>query len=612
MIPADVLGRVFASFLSVDDALRARAVGKTYSARLIDEAFLMRRIASSLAQQQLTGLIELLDGEFLEGQVRQVSIENVTRPIGEVVLQQEADIVRSLTKDNFLPVMVALDYLHFDTDKIFTNGSTQSLLWRIHRWVVVEGWLSDHNLAVKVLDSFGRYAFIARFIHQHVGIRAALRPSLLKMPEVIREQWRRCERGETHDDGIMAAVSLVANLGDAISCGLVDVSRQELARFFSNATAHRRCRRPTDIFTFSSTSTARPFSGNDTGDFWCTDLCVCVAGLPHPYTPHTPDHPGCPLPPSNAISDGDAKVRDVAGWCMVLPDQGGLKGVTESSVKCFTVEASLAIPCSGGKADEESAVRLHEGSIAVAKGIPMGDGGSTSASVAGFHVVLLSGALGGHICKPSISAAALEEAGACLKEVKMKTTICTFPMRALALHYLRMCVAEGCYEEISMMARSIRREVAVHMAAALSAVKRHHLALVLHWVAAIGHVCGPACDAIKFYLKDSILENIRDVPIVLPLLPSLTPAIQNAVKEALLDALFYNDSEGVLLKELVDALIDHTSKDVAERQREVDALRLKIDTLTVADQDRRGTERQPAEMDGEEEGQGEADQGIKA
>ncbi|CEL94360.1 unnamed protein product [Vitrella brassicaformis CCMP3155] len=62
MIPADVLGRVFASFLSVDDALRARAVGKTYGALLIDEAFLMRRIASSLAQQQLTGLIEV-DGE---------------------------------------------------------------------------------------------------------------------------------------------------------------------------------------------------------------------------------------------------------------------------------------------------------------------------------------------------------------------------------------------------------------------------------------------------------------------------------------------------------------------------------------------------------------------
>ncbi|CEM31881.1 unnamed protein product [Vitrella brassicaformis CCMP3155] len=54
----DVLGRVFASLLPVDETVRARAVGKAYSSQLIDEAFLWR-IDSSLAQQQLTGLIDV-------------------------------------------------------------------------------------------------------------------------------------------------------------------------------------------------------------------------------------------------------------------------------------------------------------------------------------------------------------------------------------------------------------------------------------------------------------------------------------------------------------------------------------------------------------------------
>ncbi|CEM31854.1 unnamed protein product [Vitrella brassicaformis CCMP3155] len=56
-LPADVLGLVV-SFLPVDVAVMTRAVGKPYSSQLIDETFLWR-IDSSLAQQQLTGLIDV-------------------------------------------------------------------------------------------------------------------------------------------------------------------------------------------------------------------------------------------------------------------------------------------------------------------------------------------------------------------------------------------------------------------------------------------------------------------------------------------------------------------------------------------------------------------------
>ncbi|CEM11863.1 unnamed protein product [Vitrella brassicaformis CCMP3155] len=58
-LPADVFARVVIPLLPVDDAVRLRAVGKAYGAQLIDEAFLLSRINSCLAQQQLTGLIDV-------------------------------------------------------------------------------------------------------------------------------------------------------------------------------------------------------------------------------------------------------------------------------------------------------------------------------------------------------------------------------------------------------------------------------------------------------------------------------------------------------------------------------------------------------------------------
>ncbi|CEM27752.1 unnamed protein product [Vitrella brassicaformis CCMP3155] len=59
VLPPDVYGRASLSFLSVAELLRARAVSKAYGTELIDAAFIMQRIDSYLAQQDLTGLIDV-------------------------------------------------------------------------------------------------------------------------------------------------------------------------------------------------------------------------------------------------------------------------------------------------------------------------------------------------------------------------------------------------------------------------------------------------------------------------------------------------------------------------------------------------------------------------
>ena len=102
--------------------------------------------------------------------------------------------------------------------------------------MVGDGWLHDRKLANSLLDSFSRYAFVARFIYQHKDFCTGLLPALLKKPDVIRAQWRRCERGEDADDAIKAAMSLSDSLGDGLSCGRIDVSRQEIAQFITAAT----------------------------------------------------------------------------------------------------------------------------------------------------------------------------------------------------------------------------------------------------------------------------------------------------------------------------------------------------------------------------------------
>jgi len=254
----------------------------------------------------------VLHGEFQEGQQRQICIEGITRATGLVVLQRELDIVKLLTKDNLLDAMIALDYLHFDTDQIFTPRSHQSLLWRIHRRVVVDGWLRDRQLADSLLQSFGKYAFIARFIHQHKDILTGLLPALRNNPDVIRAQWRSCEGGEDDtDDAIKAAVSLVASVGDGLSKGCVDMGRQEIAKFLTDATgssslaAAHAASFEADVFTLTLPLTARPFANNQQGSIGRGAYPMTVVGLPHPYTPlATVTSPGLP---ANAIRDGDAR-----------------------------------------------------------------------------------------------------------------------------------------------------------------------------------------------------------------------------------------------------------------------------------------------------------------
>ncbi|CEM01979.1 unnamed protein product [Vitrella brassicaformis CCMP3155] len=330
---------------------------------------------------------QVMDGEFQEGQERQVCIEKISRPIGEVVLQQEVDIVKSLTKDNLVDAMVALDYLQFDVDQIFTKGSTQSLLWRIHRKVVLEDWLDDHQLASNLLDSFARYPFLARFIHCHPDICAALRQSVRRKCDVIGDQWRRRERGKPEDDGIKAAVSLVASLADAISYNTIDMSRHELAGFLTNATgspslpAAHAAAFESDEFSSCSTATVRPFAGNQRGSVTCMGFAVEVVGLPPPYISHT----GTTLP-VDAIRDGDAKLTEMAGWYVKFRPLVGGRAEGESFMSCYAPDGSLEVAHPHGDSDAtHPTVQLHDSPTLMDDDkIRMGDRASAGTSVSEF------------------------------------------------------------------------------------------------------------------------------------------------------------------------------------------------------------------------------------
>jgi len=403
----------------------------------------------------------VMDGEFQEGQERQVRIEKISRSIGEVVLQQEVDIVNSLTKDNLLDALIALDYLHFNTDQIFTTGSNKSLLWRIHRKVVIEGWLADHQLANNLLDSFARYPFIARFVHCHPDICAAVRPFLRKKPDVIGEQWRRRERGEAENDAVKAAVSLVASLGDDISYDAFDVSRQELARLLTNATGSTTLSAAcaaifeSDEFSSCSTATVRPFADERGGSVECMGFAIDAVGLPPPYAPYASDDL-----PDNAISDGDAKLTEVAGWHVKFDPLLGRRAEGESFVSCYAPDGCLQVAYPHGDSDAtRPAIRLHDSPTLMDDDkIRMGEEASAGASVRSFGAKLMGG--WSWLCGNGriIGADALAQQGLGdirLKDVVLQMTVRHFPLRVLALHYLRMCVIEGCYEDISRMAKSL-------------------------------------------------------------------------------------------------------------------------------------------------------------
>ena len=355
---------------------------------------------------------------------------------------------------------------------------------------MVEGWLDDNQLASNLLDSFSRYPFIARFVHCHPDICAALHQSLRKRPDVIAEQWRRRERCEAQNDSSKAAVSLVASLADAISYDTVDVSRQELAQFITNATDSTTLSAAqgepgqdpskkglpsdthiysvnlyvslvgplsaaaifeSDEFSSSSTATVRPFAGEQEGAVTCMGFAVTVVGLPPPYTPP----PATDLS-ADAIRDGDAKLTEVAGWQAKFDPLVGMRAEGVSFVSCCAPDGSLEVP-HGDSDVARDTIRVHESPTLMAPHkIRMGEGASAGASVSEFGTKLMGRPSELYGYDRIIGADALAQQGLGdirLKDIVLQMTVRHFPMRVLALHYLRMCVVEGCYEEVFRMAK---------------------------------------------------------------------------------------------------------------------------------------------------------------
>mmetsp|Transcript_16309 Transcript_16309/g.46411 ORF Transcript_16309/g.46411 Transcript_16309/m.46411 type:complete len:614 (-) Transcript_16309:449-2290(-) len=576
--------------------------------------------------RQYKYMTQVMDGEFQEGQERQVCIEKISRPIGEVVLQQEMDIVSSLTKDNLLEAMIALDYLQFDTDTIFTPSSKQSLLWRIHRHVVHGGWLRDEQLANSLLDSFGRYAFIARFIHRHKDIRAGLLPALRKRPDIIRAQWRRCERGEAEDDVIKAAVSLVGTLGDELSYGRIDMPCHELGTFITKATgrsslayAHGAIFEQ-DIFASSASSTTQPFDDEKRGDIEFGTIGVEVAGLRQFGPPFPSD------PPADALRDGDGKMCDVRGWYVCVSPL--LRGDSLESVSCFGASVSLEVPCGAaegttatqaayGDSQPSLSIRLHDSPVINADtGIEMGKKGP---SVDRFGISVLGAKAFSCFWEANISAEALLRQGkgeARLEEVQMKLTVRFFPMRTLALHYLRLCANDGHWEGVTLMARSIHRDIALKLVSCLAHASQYRVPLTLLFASAIQDVGDPEYDRIAPKMTaDAIRKSFSVLPALLPILPTLPQAVQTAFEDGLKGALMEAiDTEADdSFKQLYNAFINSATKEAADRRRlEAENERLREENARLKEQDRRGTKRSRDEMDGQQqEGEGGADQQDK-
>ena len=162
------------------------------------------------------------------------------------------------------------------------------------------------------------------------------------------------------------------------------------------------------------------------------------------------------------MDDADAKVADVGGWRITFDsvDDGAPR---ESFATCFAPDASLEIACGDdgdGKpaaacaadisADaSQKAIRLHESFTR----IHMGDDGP---SVRRFTVQMLEGRGTSCTHQRNISAASFAQQGvgeARLKDVKMTLMVRRFPMRALGLHYLRLCAKEGQWDQVTHMAK---------------------------------------------------------------------------------------------------------------------------------------------------------------
>ncbi|CEM04055.1 unnamed protein product [Vitrella brassicaformis CCMP3155] len=545
---------------------------------------------------------QVLSGAFREGQQQEMRIDSIDRSVALEVLQPDGDIAPAMTKDNFVRDLVAIDYLQ---PLWVTDGNARSLLGQIKRRVVAAGWLADSSVARALLDSFGSCPLIARLIHGFKDIQARLVAALMADPSVLREQWKASVKGQ-EGEAIKAAIALTEAVGDAISAGNMSASKEQLGLFLqigtgaSSATEAIARVKQHEVFVSTSTSQhalAVPQPTPSAGNVWFPlddgRLAVGAYGIPRiaPIPPLAPIAAGVAAPARNRVIDPPVEIR-------VEAPGGGVTATTNvTDIKDWGVFVRLSsrLCTEGGTAACFSLDWSVEASNAQGSPVPLHAAPTVSREcvkdeVKYFGVALLGASPFLCYVEPNLPADTLREKGvgdARCSDVKVNLAITTYPMRVMALHYLRKCIKDSHWDEVATIASSLDRAVAMVLMAHWSRMPvRRQLLLMAHWWKGI-NVNGPtggfnAADAAL--LGNAVRRHMADVPAFLRTLGHL---LSHEDRNKVFDALDCH-----LWRAALSSLMDTVStqqKEIESLSSQVATLKLQLDECRGSSSDKRVT-----------------------
>ncbi|CEL99432.1 unnamed protein product [Vitrella brassicaformis CCMP3155] len=372
----------------------------------------------------------LQEANFGESKSHRIVIKEVDLVTARLVLQKESAMFNALTKENFLSVLEALEYFH--------SGVSAMMLRKLERKMVRRDWIDDPLFAIELIRSIG-----------HTN------------PDLIQPFW-------DGDDPIAmrAVMVLVSYLCRHLACGHMQASAEQLANFLIVSTNTQELPDAIgvifdrkDLACYSKQQVAYPFATSPAipvvPTCECTDtLCTCsrsiLPGMSVSATvclspPADPNHPN--QPPFVA----ERLLHEATRFQLCL-SATATEASLPSACACFNAWVKIGVDKEG---DQQGQGRQEVAVLSKPTGWlrgPAAHGGHE------YGVTFLGSNLPLHMCGNTLSIEQLAEAGVGevpLKEVKVNVFFCSYPFRTMACRYLRQCIMETKWEEITQFAKSV-------------------------------------------------------------------------------------------------------------------------------------------------------------
>jgi len=395
----------------------------------------------------------LFGGDFKESAERTVTLKEISRPIAGVVLQARNDVLRSVTRENVLDCVAAIDYLE--------PTEESKLLDDVGKKVLRNRWHGDQDLCRAMLDMAFKRPLVRCLLQRHSELMQACAPYMVKNAAHVASHWTAS--GEEGNDGSMKGfvIAMLTCLKEQIDTGTCVVRLEILKRFLTEATGTTNFNEAAAVIFETQKMADEREIGVDTPGSSCSTWSGGI-GVQLGASSCT-----CPRP-HGSISTRDR--RGGMGDCLLpLSECRALEVYVDPSeahptqgVLCCSCSFGYSIPCGDNKTVDEDAAAVpmdhidpHTDQCMPMFYLGMLGSEKTSGLNQAFpfdHHDDFDYRDGDGRRIPMVE----------VHDINATATIRDLPMRSLALHCLRLMILEGKWDQVGQMGAAITTEVLRH------------------------------------------------------------------------------------------------------------------------------------------------------